>query len=509
MFEFSNIVKEFPGLRAVDDVSISLKAGEIHAIIGENGAGKSSLIKVACGLYTPESGTMTLDGEPYVPHGPSDALAAGVRVVHQEFSLMPSLSVAENLAIEDLPQRKGIVDRAKMLEEAQKLMNEVGLDIDPKIPVGHLGIAHQQLVEIARSVRSDSRVLILDEPTATLTPPEVERLFTIIRRLRDRGVAIVLVTHHLDEIFEVADRVTVLRNGQHAGTELIDNIDTAGLVKLMIGRDVDEVKNLRIEKKLGNKRLVVKDLLVEGAPEPVSFSVSAGEILGFAGLVGSGRTEMVRALFGADQMISGQISVDGKEVTIKDPASAVDEGIGLLTEDRKGEGLLLDLSCNTNMTIASLGKVSKRTLMNFGGEKKAGSELVKRLGIRKPPSDIDVRYLSGGNQQKVVLAKWLFRDGRVLIFDEPTRGVDVGAKFEIYQLLNELSARGIAIVVVSSDLPELLAVCDRIGVFSRREIVGFLEHEEFSKERILELAYANYTQKSGEQTPTPSIGESK
>jgi len=500
LLRVTGLTKQFPGVLALDHVSWSLRSGEVHVLVGENGAGKSSLVKTICGVYTPDSGTMELAGQPYAPGGPEDGLRAGIRVVYQELNLLPHLDVAENLTLEDPPRRLGLLDRRAQRRRARELLDEVGLRIPVTTPTEQLGIAQMQLVEIAKALAVDSRLLVLDEPTATLTSSEVAALFTIVRRLRDSGVAVVYISHHLEEIFQIGDRVTVMRNGAIAATRDAADVTVPELVRLMVGRDLayadltppplpDDAPEL----------LRVQDLRPRGAPHAVSFTLRAGEVLGIAGLVGSGRTEVVRALFGADPADSGRVWLHGRELRIRSPRSAVEAGICLLTEDRKAQGLMLGMSGSANTSITDLGAVSRGPLLDRAAERAAAERYRRELGIRTPSVETPVGTLSGGNQQKFVLAKWLFRGAAVLVVDEPTRGIDVGAKFEIYSLLHRLAAQGRGLVVVSSDLPELFTLSHRIAVLSRGRIAGVLEREDFDQEVVLGLAYQAYTTTSDVQ----------
>ncbi len=492
IFEIKGLTKQFPGVTALNNVDLDINQGEVHVLIGENGAGKSSLIKILCGIYQPDSGEIFYSGHKYAPMQTQDAIKAGIRVVYQELNLLSYLSIAENIFFEHLPTKAGVVDFNKMYRESEKMLERVGLKISPKTPVYQLGIAQMQLVEIAKALSNESRVLILDEPTATLTSKEIDRLFEIIKRLKQAGVTIIYISHRLQEIFEIGDRVTVLRNGQKVDTRSTAAVTIPELVKMMVGREMASEYPYQESVKVGAEIFRVENLVYQGNHTPISFSVKSGEILGVAGLVGSGRTETMRAIFGADPKKSGRIFLDGHELSIKQPKDAVTGGVGLLTEDRKGQGLVLDMSCAVNTSLANLAKVSHSGLMNFGQEQEVAAEFVKELAVKTPSIDKWVRFLSGGNQQKVVLAKWLFRNCRVLIFDEPTRGIDVGAKYEIYMLLWNLAAQGKAIIVVSSDLPELIGICHRIAVFSNGKIAGEVMRNEFDQEKILSLAYQEY-----------------
>jgi ribose transport system ATP-binding protein len=492
LLEIRDLTKEFPGVRALDSVSMTILAGEVHALVGENGAGKSTLVKVLSGVEQPDGGEMLLNGQPYLAHTPQEALAAGIRVVYQELNLLTFLTIEENLSFESLPARRGLVDRKELRRRAEELLEEVGLDVPPDTPVEELGIAQMQMVEIARALLTDARLLILDEPTATLTPREVDRLFEIVRKLTARGIGVLFISHHLDEMKEIGDRVTVLRNGQWAATKAVTDITVAEVIELMVGRALAAGFPFRGRVVPGQELLAVDGLTYRGNVEPVSLRVHEGEILGIAGLVGSGRTEAMRAIFGADHATAGTISVRGEAIRVREPRDAVQAGICLLTEDRKSQGLILDMTCAQNVTITRLDAVVRRGLLQTAREATETEALIDALSIKaQSPSQV-VRFLSGGNQQKVVVAKWLFAESQILIFDEPTRGIDVGAKFEIYNLIWDLAERGKGIIVVSSDLPELLGICHRIMVFSKGAVVGELPREDFSEKAVLELAYRNY-----------------
>ena len=481
--------KRFPGVRALHGVTMEVERGEAHVLVGENGAGKSTLINLLAGIYAADEGDIHFDGHPYRPRTPMDAYRAGIRVVHQELNLLSNLSVAENLLFEELPQRHGLVNFPEINRRAAALLAQVGLDIPPSIPVERLGVAQTQLVEIAKALSHDSRLLILDEPTATLTSKEIDRLFSILRQLKVAGVTVIYISHRLHEIFEIGDRVTVLRDGQWVATRPLAGLVVGDIVKMMVGRSVEPAHQFREDVQVGREILKVVGLRRSDALPEVSFAVRRGEILGVAGLVGSGRTETMRALFGADPSVAGEVFIDGAETRIRAPGDAVEHGLCLLTEDRKRQGLMLGMSCVENITITDLAKVSRWGLMRHAAEERAASELVRELRIKTPSLHQIVRNFSGGNQQKVVIAKWLFRGAKVLVCDEPTRGIDVGAKEEIYELLWGLAAAGRGIVLVSSDLAELLGICHRIIVFAHDRIVGEVSRAEFDQHRILSLAY--------------------
>jgi ribose transport system ATP-binding protein len=492
LLEVTGMVKRYPGVTALDGVDLAVAPGEVHVLVGENGAGKSTLVKCLAGIERPDAGEMAFGGSPYRPANAAAALRAGIQVVHQELALLPQLSVAENLFFQRLPRRLGVVDRGRLDRECRELMAEVGLDVHPRTRVERLGIAQMQLVEIAKALSRDARLLVLDEPTATLTGRETERLFGILRRLTGRGVGVLYISHHLEELFEIGDRATVLRNGRHVATTSMAEVGTGDLVRLMVGRDIEEKFPDRPAREPGEELLRVEGLRVRGGDAEVSFAVRAGEIVGVAGLVGAGRTETMRALFAADPRDSGTVLVRGRSVRITHPRHAVAHGISLLTEDRKAQGLALGLPISANVSLASLGRVARAGVLRHGAEIREAERMADRLRIKAASVRQPVRSLSGGNQQKVVLARWLQAGTDVLIVDEPTRGIDVGARFEIHRLLLDLAADGKGLIVVSSDLPELTAVCDRILVFSRGRVAGEVPRAEFDAERILALAYSGY-----------------
>ncbi len=493
ILDVQGLRKSFGGVHALDGVSFSLRTGEVHALVGENGAGKSTLIKVLSGVHPFDAGAITLAGAPFRPADPHAAKVAGIQVVHQEFNLLDDLSVAENISIEAFPRRRfGLLDRAEMKRRARAALDAIGLhDVDVNAPVSRLGIAHRQLIEIARALQSDSRILILDEPTATLTERETSRLFDIVAGIKAKGVTVVFVSHHLEEVFAICDRVTVLRNGQTIATENIADTSPEGIVRHMVGRAlVKEVKEALLH--IGTEAvLTVEGLQTLASPHPdgVSFALHQGEILGIAGLVGAGRTEVLRAVFGADPSRCGRILRDGVPLHIRHPRDAIAAGIGFVTEDRKDEGLILDMQIAANMTLVSLDDVSSRGLLNFSRERTKAAHGGARLHLKYGKVSDPAASLSGGNQQKLVLAKWLESGPKILLLDEPTRGVDVGAKAEIYAILKDLAAQGMSMIVVSSELPELITLADRILVMAEHRIQGALLPDQFDQEAILKLAY--------------------
>ncbi len=492
LLQLRGVTKRFPGVVALRGVSLAIERGEAHVLLGENGAGKSTLINLLAGIYVADEGEIVLDGKPYRPLTPTDAYRAGIRVVHQELNLLPHLTVAENLLFENLPRRLGMVSYAEMNGRAAALLRRVGLDIAPTTPVERLGVAQMQLVEIAKALCYDSKLLILDEPTATLTAKEIERLFVILNQLKANNVTIIYISHRLHEIYEIGDRVTVLRDGQVVATRPLEGLAIPEIVRMMVGRGISAEHVFREDVTIGDELLRVEGLRRSARSPAVSFRVRRGEIVGVAGLVGSGRTETMRAVFGADPKFAGDIFIAGERVDIKSPRDAVRHGLSLLTEDRKGQGLLLTLPCVENITITDLAKVSHRGLLQPPAERAAAEALVDELHIKTPSIYQAVRNLSGGNQQKVVIAKWLFRGSSILICDEPTRGVDVGAKREIYDLLWDLAATGKGVIFISSDLPELMGTCHRIIVFAHGRIAGEVPRAAFDQQRILTLAYEEY-----------------
>ena len=479
------ISKEFPGVKAVDEVNLEILPGEVHALAGENGAGKSTLMKILSQVERPTEGEVEISGERVAFHGPGHAQSLGVAMVYQEFALAPHLSVAENLFLGREPARAGFVNRRKEKEKARELLGRVGLEVDPGRLVSSLTVAEQQRVEIAKALAIEAKVLILDEPTATLAEKEIEGLFEVIRELISRGISILYISHRLDEIFRIADRVTVMRDGKVVDTVPASELDEEKLVRLMVGREVGNLYP-KPEAEIGDVVLRVSGISRGTVLQDCSFEVHSGEILGFAGLVGAGRTELARAVFGADPVDSGAVELEGEEVRIKDPQTAIEAGIGYLTEDRKGEGLALQLGVAQNITLAHVPV--RAGFLDLGAERRTARRRRDELNIRTPSIRRRVQVLSGGNQQKVVVAKWLETRAKVLFFDEPARGIDVGAKAEMFGLIGDLAEEGRAIVLISSYLPELLNMCDRILVMREGRVAGTLSREEFSEERVIALA---------------------
>ncbi|MEU4546287.1 sugar ABC transporter ATP-binding protein [Nonomuraea dietziae] len=478
--------KRFPGVLALDGVDLSLRTGEVHVLLGENGAGKSTLIKMLSGAYHPDEGRILLDGQPVEVRTAGDAQRLGIATIYQEFNLVSELTVGENLALGRPPRRFGFIDVKTMHRQARELLDRVGLDLDPRRKIGTLGIARMQMVEIAKALALNARVLIMDEPTAVLTTSEVDKLFSIVRQLRDQGVAIVFITHHLEEIAQIGDRVTVLRDGRSVA-EVPANTAEDELVRLMVGRPIDQQYPRETERP-GRALLKVSGLGRRGAFDDVSFEVRAGEVVGLAGLVGAGRTEVARAIFGADRYDTGEVTVDGRPLPAGDIHAAMAAGLGLVPEDRKGQGLVLGADIAENLGLVTLGDASHGGFVDRSGQRKAAAKVAGQLGVRMSGLGQEVRTLSGGNQQKVVIGKWLLADVSVLILDEPTRGIDVGAKVEIYQLINSLTASGHAVLMISSDLPEVIGMSDRVLVMARGRLVGELPAGEATQDTVMALA---------------------
>ena len=490
----SGIGKTYTQQAVLADIDLSLYRGEVLALTGENGAGKSTLSKIIGGLEVPTLGQMQFNGQAYAPGSRSHAEKQGVRMVMQELNLLPTLTVAENLFLDNLPSRMGWISRKQLRTSAIEAMAQVGLEaIDPDTLVGELGIGHQQMVEIARNLIGDCHVLILDEPTAMLTAREVEMLFVQIERLQARGVAIVYISHRLEELARVAQRIAVLRDGCLVCVEPIADYSSEQLVNLMVGRELGDQLDLG-PRALGDTALKVSGIGRSNKVQDVSFEVRQGEIFGISGLIGAGRTELLRLIYGADLPDSGTVAVGSptRVVSIRSPADAVKQGIALITEDRKGEGLLLTQSISANIGLGNMHSISSTGVVNGQQEAALARRQIDAMGIRSSGPEQVVSQLSGGNQQKVVIGRWLERDCTVLLFDEPTRGIDIGAKFDIYRLLGELTRKGKALVVVSSDLRELMLICDRIGVLSAGRLIDTFERDSWSQEQLLAAAFAGY-----------------
>ncbi len=490
ILELKHISKQYTGVKALDDVSISFRRGEVHALMGENGAGKSTLIKTLSGAIQPNDGEIVFEGTTYTHMEPHQAMELGIHVIYQEFNMMPELSVAENIFMGQQLGGGVLFNKSITEERAQKILDGMHVKINAKETVKNLSVANMQLVEIAKALTRDVKVLVMDEPTAPLTDAEVETLFEIVQMLKSKGVTIIYISHRIAEVFQISDRVSVLRDGRFIKTVMTNEVDRDELIRLMVGREVSDTYPKR-DFAPGEVVLELRDVCGNGV-ENVSFAVRSGEIFGLSGLVGAGRTETMRMIFGADPIDSGEVLLNGQPVHPKHPAEAVKLGIGLIPEDRKQQGLLLDLPIFTNISMATMRDISHFTVVNSRAEKENVNRLVEAVTIKTPSITQLVRNLSGGNQQKVVLAKWLAANCKVLIFDEPTRGIDVGARHEIYKLMNELCRQGIAIVMISSDMEEILGMSDRIMVLCEGHQAGILEREAFSQETILSLASGQY-----------------
>jgi len=490
LISMSGVDKAFPGVRALADARFELMAGEVHALMGENGAGKSTLMKILSGIYAPDAGEILMNGRPVALGTPRDAQAAGISMIHQELNLMPHLTAAQNIFIGREPKSFGgwLLDEPRLNGDAAAIFASMKLTLDPKAEVGRLTIARQQLVEIAKALSFRSRVLIMDEPTAALNDAEVADLFEIIARLKASGTGIVYISHKLDELKRIADRVTVMRDGEYVGTVPAADTPVEKIISMMVGRTLSTEQAEAPDLSGADTVLEVKHLNRGSEIRDVSFSLRRGEILGFAGLMGAGRTEVARAIFGADRRDGGEIFVHGKRSDIRRPQDAVRAGIGYLSEDRKHFGLVVGMDVRNNVALASISRFTgPGGVLDETGMRDAAKRYIGQLAIKTPSDEQEVRLLSGGNQQKVVIAKWLLRDCDILIFDEPTRGIDVGAKSEIYRLLNELAKAGKAIIVISSELPEILRLSHRIAVMCEGRLTGILPARA-SQEDIMHLA---------------------
>ena len=489
ILELKNIDKSFPGVHALNNVCFDVREGEVHALMGENGAGKSTLMKVLTGIYTKDSGTIVYNGKEVEFHNAREAQDAGVIIVHQELNMMGHLTVAQNIFVGREPMKGIKIDDKKMIEDSKKLFKELNIDIDPTETMSKLTVGKQQMCEIAKAISHEAKVIIFDEPSSALTDAEIEELFKIIRDLREQGLGIVYISHRMDEIKQITDRVTVMRDGCYVGTLVTADCSKEDIINMMVGRVIyEEPKAHSMVAEDAPVVLKVDHLNAGRMVQDVSFELRKGEILGFAGLMGAGRTETARAIFGADPKESGDIYVNGKLVEIKSPLDAVKNSIGYLSEDRRRFGIVVQKTVAENSTMASLERYVKGIFINKKAEKEVAQDYVKQLNIKTPTIDQLVVNLSGGNQQKVVLAKWLVRDCDILIFDEPTRGIDVGAKSEIYKLMNKLAEEGKSIIMISSELQEILRMSDRVLVMCEGKKTGELPIEEATQEAIMNLA---------------------
>jgi ribose transport system ATP-binding protein len=486
LWELREVSKSFPGVRALDRVSLSLHEGQVTALVGENGSGKTTLAKCLAGVHQPDAGELLHRGQRVELRDPASARAFGVAVFYQESSLVPSLTVAENIHLGRLPRRGAMVTWAEARRGSARGLARLGVAIDPDRPVSELSVAEQQLVEIAKAISSEMTLLVLDEPTAALGPEEITRLHEVIRLLSRQGTSMLYISHRLDEVFAVADRVAVLRDGLLVGSAGKEETTVRDVVRMMIGAELEEhfVRDRHPQKET---LLEVRGLSTPYV-EDLTFSLSRGEILGLGGVIGSGRTRIARALFGADPVVSGEVRLDGHPVSLRSPSDAIAAGIALLPENRKADGLFFNFAGPANVSIANLAEVMRGPLLSLAEERHRTGQVMDELRVDRRAGEASVRLLSGGNQQKVVLGRWLFSRAKVLILDEPTQGIDIGAKFEVYRAMNDLTARGIAIILISSDFPELLAMSDRVAVVRQGHIVRIAPHGELSEHELVEMA---------------------
>jgi ribose transport system ATP-binding protein len=489
LWELCGISKAFPGVQALNDVSLTIMSGQVHALVGENGSGKSTLAKCLAGAHQPESGQMLLNGRPVIFNHPIEARAHGVATIYQEFSLVPTLTVAENIFLGRPLYKAGsrLIDWDNMRRQTVETLGQLEIQIDPDAPVRNLSVAEQQLVEIAKAISLESSLLIMDEPTAALGMAETERLLELVRRLAAQGKAILYISHRLDEVFEVADVVTVLKDGRLVATRPVSQFKMNDVVRMMIGMDIEQHYP-----KISNVQpvpcLEVENLSTEKGVNSVSFSINVGEVLGLGGMVGSGRTEIARALFGLDRRTGGTVRLYGRSVNFSSPPEAIATGVGLVPENRKADGLFFNFEGPQNITISRLAELVTGLFLNLGRERRYGRDYVEKLNITPTALERSVQFLSGGNQQKVVIARWLFSQAKLLILDEPTQGVDIGAKFEVYKVINELTAQGISILLISSDYPELLAMSDRVAVVRDGRILHIADAHQLSEYQLMVIA---------------------
>lgn len=489
MIEMSGISKAFNGNVVLNNVQFTLKEGEIHALMGENGAGKSTLMKILSGIYTKDSGEIKVDGQVVNFKSPKDAEKHGIVVIHQELNILPDLTVAENLFLgkEKTYGKFGILKTKEMEKETSELLSKLGLNVNPKMRAGDLSVGKQQIIEIAKAISSNAKYIIMDEPTAALTDREIHTLFKTIRELKAKGISFVYISHRMEEIFAICDRITILRDGQYVGVRNIPETTFDEIVSMMVGRELGERFPER-HCEIGEVKLEVRNLSSNGLFENVSFTVRKGEVVGVAGLMGAGRTEVAETIFGYRKAHKGDIIIDGKKVSIKSPIDAMKQKIGYVTEDRKIKGLVLDFSIQENISLANLKKVSSSGIVNKDKESKLVNQYIEQLRIRTSSPKQSAKSLSGGNQQKVVLAKWLGTEPEILILDEPTRGVDIGAKKEIYQIINDLAQAGVAILMISSELPEVIGMADRVIVMHEGKLTGEVSKSEMTQEKIMHYA---------------------
>lgn len=486
--EMRGIDKSFGGNAVLKEAGFLLDHGEIHALMGENGAGKSTLMKILTGVYTKDAGQVIVDGQEVCYKNPQEAEKAGIVFIHQELNVLFDLTVEENMFLgKEIHGRFGVCDKKAMRAEVRKILDRLGVSIDPQQRMSELSVGQQQMIEIAKALMVDAKVIIMDEPTAALTQSETEVLFQVVRSLKEKGVSIVYISHRMEEIFELCDRITVLRDGSYIDTKRIQDTDMNDVVKMMIGQEIGERYPLR-EASIGEVVFKVEGLTCPGVFKDVSFEVHAGEVLGVSGLMGAGRTEIMQAIFGNMPHVTGKLFLNGEEIHNHNPGQAMKNGIGFITEDRKTEGLMLEESIRKNISLANLGRISRRGVLRKKEERELVQKGIEELHIKCFGPEHECGRLSGGNQQKVVFAKWIYTDPKVLILDEPTRGVDIGAKKEIYNIINDLAAKGVAIIMVSSELPEVLGMADRIMVVREGLVRGILSKEEADQENIMILA---------------------
>lgn len=490
LLEMRKITKTFPGVKALDEVDFSLERGTVHALMGENGAGKSTLMKCLFGIYTPDSGEIYIDGKKVSYKDPKDALDSGVAMVHQELNQVSMRSVAENIMLGRFPNKYGIVDAKKMNQETQDLFDKLGLNFDPKKIIGKYSVAERQLIEIAKAVSYDAKILVLDEPTSSLTESEVDKLFEIINKLRKQGVGIIYISHKMEEILSISDFVTVMRDGKFIDCKPASELSKDEIIKLMVGRKID-ASNLKTDEYIKDEvMLEVKNLTGKYKPTvtDISFDLKKGEILGIAGLVGSRRTELVETIFGLRQKASGQIFIHGKEVENKDPIEAIKNGFALVTEERRATGIFPYAAIRLNATIANIKKYAKHSIVSDKAIKEDTNRVIESMEVKTPSQSTKIMNLSGGNQQKVIIGRWLLTDPDVLLLDEPTRGIDVGAKYEIYKLIGQLAKEGKSVLFISSEMAELQMVCNRIMVMSNGRLAGIERNDEnLTQEKIMAL----------------------
>lgn len=498
LIKMENISKEFPGVKALKNVNFELRKGEVHALAGENGAGKSTLIKILSGVYGKDSGKIYFEGREVEINSPKEAQELGISVIHQELNLCLHLTVAQNIFLGREFIKNKIIDEKKQNEEARKILEKLNVSIDPTEYVKNLSVSQQQMVEIAKAISMEAKVIIMDEPTSAISEGETEELFKVIEELKKQGKAIIYISHRLEELNRIVDRITILRDGEHIITANFKDLTIDDIIRYMVGRKLEE-KYPRIPAHRGKKVLEVRGLSQGTRLKDISFELYEGEILGFAGLVGAGRTEVARAIFGVDKFDEGEILINGKKVDIESPIDAIRNGLAYVPEDRKATGLALNLSVLSNLTLATVDNVVNGLgVINSTKEKNTGQKLVRDLKIKTPSLSQRVKNLSGGNQQKVIVGRWLLREPQVYIFDEPTRGIDVGAKIEIYNILNNLKQQGKGIIIISSELPEILGITDRVVVMCEGRITAILETSETTQEEIMYYATLNKRERSSE-----------